>query len=145
MICFENQLTGFCLIGAFTQKVLSSRLHNSFFLFLGNKICVSYKTTLYARNNVFFQLLYTTQWTHLSRFPIVSTSNFTRNVRRDFIDFEGRIHVETMTSIRRGNFDVDSTFKIDEISMSSLRGFFYIISTSNKRNCLVRCSNSIIS
>ena len=34
-----------------------------------------------------------------------------------------------MTSTRRGNFDVDSTFKIDETSMSSPRGFFYVVST----------------
>ena len=30
--------------------------------------------------------------------------------------------MEIVTSIRCGNFDVDSTFKIDEILMSSLRG-----------------------
>ena len=44
--------------------------------------------------------------------------------RRDFIDFKRRIHAEIMTSIQRGHFDVDSTFKIDEISMSSPRGIF---------------------
>ena len=60
-------------------------------------------------------------------------------VRRNDIDFERRIHVEIMTSIRRGNFDVDSTFKIDEISMSSPRGFFYVVSTSNRRNFCTRC------
>ena len=49
-----------------------------------------------------------------------------------------------MTSIRRGNFDVDSTFKIDEISMSSPRGFFYVVSTSNRRNFFSRCFHSII-
>ena len=38
--------------------------------------------------------------------------------------FERRIHVEIMTWTRRGYFDVNSTFKIDEISMSSPRGFF---------------------
>ena len=42
--------------------------------------------------------------------------------------------MEIMTSIRRGYFDVDLTFKIDEISMSSPRGFFYGVSTSNRRN-----------
>ena len=43
---------------------------------------------------------------------------------RDFIDFERRIHVEIMTSIRRANFDVDSIFKIEQISTSFLRAFF---------------------
>ena len=38
----------------------------------------------------------------------------------EMTDFERRIHVEIMTSIRRGNFDMDSTFKLDEISI-----FFY--------------------
>ena len=55
--------------------------------------------------------------------------NSTWKVRRSYIDFERRIYVEIMTSIRHGNFDVDSTFKIDEISTSSLRGFFYVEST----------------
>ena len=48
--------------------------------------------------------------------------NSTWKVRGYYIDFESRINVEIMTSIRRGYFDVDSTFKIDEISMSSPRG-----------------------
>ena len=62
--------------------------------------------------------------------------NSTWKVRGNFIDFERRIHVEIMTSIRRGYFDVDSTFKIDEISMSSPRGFFFVVSTSNRRKLL---------
>ena len=41
-------------------------------------------------------------------------------------------------------FDVDSTFKIDEISMSSPRGFFYVVSASNQRNFCTRCFHSII-
>ena len=52
-----------------------------------------------------------------------------------------------ITSILKGEstwklwhrFDVDSTFKIDEISMSSPRGFFYVASTSNRRNFCTRC------
>ena len=52
----------------------------------------------------------------------------------EMTDFERRIHVEIMTSIRRGNFDMDSTFKLDEISMSSPRGFFDVVSKSNRRN-----------
>ena len=51
--------------------------------------------------------------------PSIRRRNSTWKVCRDFIDFERRIHVEIMTSIRRGNFDVDSTFKIAEISMNS--------------------------
>ena len=49
----------------------------------------------------------------------------------EMTDFERRIHVEIMTSIRRGNFDLDSTFKIDEIPLSFPRGYFDIVSTSN--------------
>ena len=45
-------------------------------------------------------------------------------VRRDYMDFERRIYKEIMTSIQRGNFDISSTFKIDEILMSSPHGFF---------------------
>ena len=56
--------------------------------------------------------------------PSIRRRNSTWKVRRNDINFEGWIHMEIMTSIRRGNFDVDSTFKIDEISMSSPRGFF---------------------
>ena len=56
--------------------------------------------------------------------PSIRRRNYTWKVRRNDINFEGGIHMEIMTSIRRGNFDVDSTFKIDEISMSSPRGFF---------------------
>ena len=48
----------------------------------------------------------------------------TWKVRQNSIDFERQIHVETVTSIRRGNFNVDSNFKINKISMSFPRGFF---------------------
>ena len=65
--------------------------------------------------------------------------NSTWKVRGNYIDFERRIHVEIMTSIRRGCIDVDSTFKIDEILMSSPRGFFYVVSTSNRCNFCTRC------
>ena len=51
--------------------------------------------------------------------PSIRRRNSTWKVRGNYIDFERRIHVEIMTSIRRGYFNVDSTFKIDEISMSS--------------------------
>ena len=61
--------------------------------------------------------------------PSFQRRNSTWKVRPDFINFETRIHMEIMTSIWRGNFDVDSTFKIDEISMSSPGGFFYVVST----------------
>ena len=39
-----------------------------------------------------------------------------------------------MISTRRGNFDVDSTFKINEISMSSPCGSFSLVLTSNQRD-----------
>ena len=67
-------------------------------------------------------------------------------VRWNYIHFERRIHVEIrFTSIRRGYFNVDSTFKIDEISMTSPRGFFYVVSMSNRHNFCTRCFHSIIS
>ena len=49
-----------------------------------------------------------------------------------------------LTSIWHGYFHVDSTFKIDKISMSFPRGFFYVVSTSNRRNFCTRCFHSII-
>ena len=59
---------------------------------------------------------------------------------------------EEITSILKGEsawklwhrFDVDLTFKIDEILMSSPRGFSYVVSTSNRRNFCTRCFHSII-
>ena len=56
--------------------------------------------------------------------PSIRRQNSTWKVRGNYVYLERRIHVEIMTSIRRGNFDVDPTFKIDEILMSSPRGFF---------------------
>ena len=75
--------------------------------------------------------------------PSIRSENSSQKVRRDFIDFEMRIHVEIMPSIRRGTFDVDPTFKIDEISMSFPRGFFYVV--LNRRNFCTSCCHSIIS
>ena len=89
-----------------------------------------------------------TQWTHLCWFAIDSTSKFhvegSSICHRNYIHFDRRIYVEIMTSVRRGYLDVDSTFKIDEMLMSSLRGFFYVILTSNRRNFCTRCFHSII-
>ena len=53
-------------------------------------------------------------------------------------------NVEIMTSIRRENFDVDSTFKIGEISIRSPFGFFYVVSTSNRHNFCTCCFHCII-
>ena len=77
--------------------------------------------------------------------PSIRRRNSTWKVCRNYIDLERRIHVEIMTSIRRGNFDVDSAFKIDEISMSSPRGFFDVASTSNRCNFCTGCFHCIIS
>ena len=76
--------------------------------------------------------------------PSIRRPNSTRKVRENYIDFEKRIHVEIMTLILRGYFDVDTTFKIDEILMSSPRGFFYVVSMSNRRNFCACCFHSII-
>ena len=51
---------------------------------------------------------------------VIRRRNSTWKVRRNYIDFKRQIHVEIMTSIRRGNFDVDSTFKLSKISMRVL-------------------------
>ena len=71
--------------------------------------------------------------------PSIRRQNSAWKVPGNYIDFERSIHVEIITSIRCGYFDVDSTFKIDEISMSFPRGFFYVVSTSNRRNFCTRC------
>ena len=71
--------------------------------------------------------------------PSIRRRYSTWKVRGNYIDFERRIQVEIMTSIRRGYFNVDSTFKIEEISMSSPRGFFYVVSMSNRSNFCTRC------
>ena len=76
--------------------------------------------------------------------PSIRRLNSTRKVRGNYIDFERRNHVEIMTSIRRGYFDVDLTLKIVEISMNSPRGFFYVVSTSNRGNLCTRFFDSII-
>ena len=86
-----------------------------------------------------------TQWTHPRRFAIDLTSKFHMESLSKLHRFERPIHVEIMTSIRRGNLDMDSTFKIDEISMSSLCGFFDVVSKSNRRNFCTCCFHYIIS
>ena len=50
-----------------------------------------------------------------------------------------------MIPIQRRNFDVNSTFKIDEILMSSPHRFFDVVSMSNRGNFCTRCFHGIIS
>ena len=76
--------------------------------------------------------------------PLIRRRNSTCKVCGNYIDFERRIHVEIMTWIWRRYFDVNSTFKIDKISMSTPRGFFYVVSTSNQHNFFTRFFHSII-
>ena len=64
--------------------------------------------------------------------PSIRRRSSTWKVRGNYIDFERRIHVEIMTSSRRGNFDVDSTFKVGEILMTFPRGFFDVVSKLNR-------------
>ena len=71
--------------------------------------------------------------------PSIRRENSTWKFGRNYIDFERRIHEEIMTSIRRGNFDVDLTFEIDVILMSFPRGFFEVVSTWNRRNFCTCC------
>ena len=42
---------------------------------------------------------------------------------RYFIDYKRRIHIKKLTLIRRGQLDIDSTFKIDKTSISFPRFF----------------------
>ena len=87
-----------------------------------------------CKKTVFFSFKKKVLWCNghiLVDSPSIRRRNSAWKVRRNYIDFERWIHVEIMTSIRRGNFDVDSTFKIDEISMSSPCGVFDVVSTSN--------------
>ena len=76
--------------------------------------------------------------------PLNRGQNSPRRVCRDFIDFKRRIHVEIITLIRRGNFNMDSTLRIDKILMSFSHQFFYVVSMSNRRNCFTICFLSII-
>ena len=76
---------------------------------------------------------------------LIRRQNSMRKVCQDFINFERRIRMEIVTSIRSENFDVDLTFKIDEILMISPLGFFYVALTSNRCNYCIRCFYSIIS
>ena len=76
--------------------------------------------------------------------PSIRRLKSTWKVRRNYINFETRIHVEIKTSIRRGSLNVDSTFKIDEISMSSPRGVSNVVLTSNRRNFCTWCFFCII-
>ena len=76
--------------------------------------------------------------------PSIRLQNSTWHVCRDFINFETRLHVEIATSIRPGNFNVDLTFKIDEISKSFARTIFCVVSMSNQAKCFTRCFLSII-
>ena len=95
-------------------------------------------------NNSFQRCFSDISNTHHPMDTSIRRRNSMWKVRGNYINFERQIHVEIMTSIRRGYFDVDSTFKIDEISMSFPRGFFYVVSTSNRRNFCTRCFHSII-
>ena len=84
-----------------------------------------------------------TQWTHVDSSSI-RRRNYSWKVGREFIDFERQIHGKIVTSIQRGSFDVDSTFKIDEIPMSSPREFFYVVPMSNLHSCCTRCFHSVV-
>ena len=72
--------------------------------------------------------------------PWIRRRKSTWEAHKDFIDFGKRILVRIMTS-----FDGDLTFKIDKILTSSPDGIFFVVSTSNQRNCFTRCFHSIIS
>ena len=91
-----------------------------------------------------------TAWINAEQLPnghilVDSQSIRSRNsmwkVRRNYIDFERRIHVEIMTSIRRGNFDVNSISKSTKYRWALHVDF----STSNRRNFCTGCFHCIIS
>ena len=86
-----------------------------------------------------------TQWTHLRWFAIDSTWSF-------HVESSSRFHW-FLKGNPRGNYDVDSAWKFWRgfdfqnlrNTMSSLSGFFYAVSTSNRRNFCTRSFHSIIS
>ena len=61
-----------------------------------------------------------------------------------FVEITFILNGESTRKFDSHQFDVDSTFKIDEISMTSPRGFLYVVSTSNQRNFCTRYFHSII-
>ena len=67
-----------------------------------------------------------------------------RNPRGKFVEITSILKDESTWKLWH-RFDVDSTFKIDEISTSSPSGCFYVVSTSNRHNFCTRCFHSIIS
>ena len=78
------------------------------------------------------------QWIHLChRFDVKIPRGKFNDFHGNYIHFERRIYMEIMTSARRGYFNVDSTFKIDEMSMSSLREII-VVPTSNRSNFCTR-------
>ena len=83
------------------------------------------------------------QWTYSSsirhRF---CCRNSTRKIHWNLIDFERQIQVEIMTSTGRGNFNVDLTFKIDEISISFPHVDFLAL---NRHNWCACCFQSLVS
>ena len=85
------------------------------------------------------------QWTYLHPFAINSTSKFQVERSLKLHSFWKANPLGNYDINRRGYFDVDSTFKIDEISMTSPRGFFYVVSMSNRHNFCTRCFHFIIS
>ena len=58
--------------------------------------------------------------------PSIWRQNSKWNVCQNFINFERRIHMEIMTSIRRGNFDVDSILKSTKYRRVFHVGFFVL-------------------
>ena len=108
------------------------QLYTTFEGYIPHSMVIYYFRRLYPNGHIFVDL------------PWIWRRNSTWKVRGNYIDFERRMDKEIMTSIRRGYFDVDSTFKIDEISMGPPRGFFYVVSTSNRHNFCTHCFHSII-
>ena len=108
------------------------QLYTTFEGYIPHSMVIYYFRRLYPNGHIFVDL------------PWIWRRNSTWKVRGNYIDFERWMDVEIMTSIRCRYFDVDSTFKIDEISMGPPRGFFYVVSTSNRRNFCTHCFHSII-
>ena len=120
---------------------------NDFYLF-GQKKVASFSNYLlptHKKNHTYLtdSQDFRSQWIHLRRFVIDSMSKF---------------HVESSSKFHRfwkanslGNYVIDrfdveiSTFKIDEISMSFPRRFFYVVLMLNRRNFCIGCCHSIIS
>ena len=154
VVVYKNMLKITCWLFAFT-------LYKTFLRNKNKSKTIIHASFLHNFWINIFLLLYSVNWPNLTawlslvlellpnRHIFVDSTPVRRRistwkVHGNYFDSERSIHMESMTLIRGGYFDIDSTFKIDEILMSSPREFFYVILMSNRRNFCAPCFHSII-